>query len=77
MTRQQQKQLIKTYLLVLLAECEEREKKRGGTEPKGQTLEGIASDLERDVAGWPEEDKKAMREDLIWKMHPVKSGVIQ
>jgi len=65
---EKRRQLIKTYLLLLL-----EEKKR----TNGQTLEQIVEQMEQDAKGWSEEDKKALREQAIWKMHPVKSGVIQ
>jgi hypothetical protein len=65
------RQLVKRYLLLLLAE------KKRDEEARGQTLEEITSSLAQDVAKWPEEDKKAAREELIWKAYPVKTKAIQ
>jgi hypothetical protein len=63
------RQLIKTYLLVLLNEARAKH--------AGQTVDQLLEQMERDVKNWSPEDKKAAREELIWKAHPVKSKVIQ
>jgi hypothetical protein len=41
------------------------------------TLEDIGLLLSSEISRWSEEDKKALREGLFWKMYPVKLKTVQ
>jgi hypothetical protein len=77
------RQLIKTYLQMLLNESKGNSKtsqkpmQRIQREERGQTIEGIVSAMERDVAGWSPEEKKWARTQLCFAFQPLGSKKIQ
>jgi hypothetical protein len=64
--------LIKTYMEILLHECERREAEEA--KARGRTQAQLVDDIAKDVAGWSVDDKAHARSRILRKAGLVKDS---